>query len=161
MALAAILGVFPSLAAPAQSADLPAEIEDRIVQGVHTCLDYYEQGVSIATLGAKGFTPKARWVETKVVLPAQSSAKRTYFVRVLIENGDECEIHSNYYQGNPEYPAFTLATQVVVDDGYTIIKGSSKFSRAKSVFQKARVSMWFKVRNQSNILMVKFRKRPN
>lgn len=158
--LAAILIAPALMAGAAQAERLPSRLEARVAEGVQACVRFYEHGETIATLGATGFTPKGRRsMETRVDLSDQGGRKRPYFVRVLIENGDECEVHSDYRKGDAERQAFDLAKRTVAAAGFTTLRNPRFGSKAKTIFAKGTVSMWFKTRERDGKVMVKFLER--
>lgn len=154
-----LISIFAALimfAGTAQAKDLPNGLATRIVQGVHACLAFYERGESIASLSAKGFETKARWMEVNVDLSAETGSKRRYWVRVLIEHTYECEIHSNYMRMNIARDAFDLAKAAMAESGFVITKGQRHAEGAKSIAEKGPVSVFFKVRDWESALKVKY-----
>lgn len=144
------------LAGTADARDLPAGLVARIEEGVKACMAFYERGESISSLAAIGYVSKPLWMEIKVDLSAETGIKRPFWVRVLIERTFECEIHSNYTRFNIEPDAFDLARKIMAAHGFVITKGQFHAPAVKSIVEKGPVSMWFKVRNTDNTLMVKF-----
>lgn len=153
--LATILFV---LSAPAKAEHTPDELLVRLEQGIEACLAYYQSGISLKSLERYGFSFKKAGARIKITLPNE---RYQTSVRVFTEgyNNLECETHTSYTRNHALKNAFFLTKETVSAAGFQTIQAPNFGSIAKTIFQKGTMSLYMKLRQRDNVLMIKFLRR--